>query len=132
MTFIDSIVVYDVDDHHFDEIVFVTVGAGQDEKELAVYYDTIYVFVTQKGLVEYQLTHDSTFSFGIHDMTSEGRSRILAFPNPCDDRVTIGILSSVPDEWQVVIYDLTGRQMLKKVRIVILEGTVERGGLKKG
>jgi hypothetical protein len=54
MTFIDSIVVYDVDDHHFDEIAFVTVEAGQDAKELAVYYVTAYVFVTRKGLVEYQ------------------------------------------------------------------------------
>ena len=220
----DSIVVYDIDDHHFNEIASVIVESGQNAKEMAVYDDTAYVFVTQKGLVEYRLandstgysldeistfslpygepsymaadtfgiylsyrtnglfacdrqtlapegffrgeldtkgyvnqygvqdlfckdhlvflveyfsqtsilTHDSTFSFGIHEVMPDNGCHVLAYPNPGADRIIFRIVSSVPDEWKVTIYDLTGRLVLEKEHIRTHDVSIEWRNMKAG
>jgi hypothetical protein len=221
----DSVVVYDVDDHHFMPIAWVALESNQDAMELAVFYDTVFVFITQKGLVKYQLLNDTTgyslsemntfalpygepdfmavdtfglylsyrtnglfscnrqtlmqkgyyrgeldtkgyvnqygvqdlfckdnliflveyfsqttiltnnnnFSFGINDNMPESTCRVLVYPNPFSDQATIRIISpTFPDEWNMVIYDLTGCQILKIENIHTSYVTVKRGHLKGG
>lgn len=51
----DSLFVYDVSGNAFSRIASVSLTTGQDAQKIAIYQNTLYSYVTNKGLVKYNL-----------------------------------------------------------------------------
>jgi len=55
----DSICVYDISSGNFQKIAYVVLVGNQNGKAMAVYGNCVYAFITNKGLVKYELQYNN-------------------------------------------------------------------------
>ncbi|MCX6234261.1 MAG: T9SS type A sorting domain-containing protein [Bacteroidetes bacterium] len=79
------------------------------------------------------LTNSNGFSFGLSDVLPGSSCKVMVYPNPFNDQVTIRILSPEKlDSWNIAIYDLLGRSVRNCPNISRTSVTIDRRDLNSG